>query len=168
MNVYLVGLPGVGKTTTGLAISKMLNLPFIDTDQWLEVRNLMKIEEIFEIKGERYFREKEKEFLEGWTGISWIIATGGGMPCFDNNIEMMKKNGIVIYLKNSLSSIVANLDEKAIKKRPMLIGKNAENIEKHYGQLLLEREPFYLKSDLIIEASHDFKKIIGLIKQKLL
>ena len=167
MSIFLVGMPGSGKTTTGLAISKELHLPFIDTDQWIEVKTAMKISQIFESKGEAYFREEEHNFLKTWTGKNWIISTGGGMPCFNQNLELMKNNGKIIYLRRPLSVIIESLNNDAMSKRPLLLGKNNESLETLCLQLLLEREPFYLKSDLIIEPDVALIEIAGLIRRKI-
>src|SRR5688572_1061429 len=106
MKLFLVGLPGSGKSTIGKQLSNLLNLPLVDTDDLIIQKEKSTIEEIFKYHGENYFRELEKKTLhELIASDKLIISTGGGLPCFFDNMEVINKNGISIYLNVSPESI---------------------------------------------------------------
>ena len=99
MRYYLIGMPGCGKSTWGLRLSKRKNLDFIDLDRQIEAMANMTIPEIFERKGESEFRLLEQQALKDTLKSDHaVIATGGGAPCFFNNMEWMRKHGTTIFI----------------------------------------------------------------------
>ncbi len=153
-NIVLIGLMGCGKTTIGRKLSHLLNTSFIDVDDDIE-QHYGSIKNLFE-KGEEYFRDLESQRVESLSmRENTVIATGGGVVLRPSNMDALKKNGIVFYLKRSLDEIIETLDPS---NRPLL----SKGTEVLY-QIEKEREPLYLLySDYVIDSS-DIDKAISSI-----
>jgi len=156
MRIYLVGLPGSGKSTLGKELSKFLQLTFIDTDAEIVKSEDKSIEAIFKESGETYFRNLEQVTLQKLSTIeNAVISTGGGTPCFFDNIEFMNKTGIVIFIDVPVETIHARLTfSQAKEKRPMLEGKSSEEVLDFVKTKYKEREPFYSKAKIRIKGSN--------------
>lgn len=110
MDIVLIGMPGCGKSLIGKSVAKRLNMQFTDTDVQIEKREGKRITEIFEARGEEYFREKETECLRTSFGRSRVIATGGGVVKSDKNLEILKNSGaIVVFIDRPLENIMRNV-----------------------------------------------------------
>ena len=126
MNIFLVGPMGSGKSSLGKKLAKSLDKKFIDTDKEIEKKEKKTINEIFENNGEKYFREKEKEFLINIpNNLNMIIATGGGIVTIQENREKLKENK-VIFLNASIER--QNKRTSKSDKRPLL--KNVNRLKK--------------------------------------
>jgi len=151
-NIILTGFMGSGKTTFGRILSKRFCCEFIDTDRYIENEEKMSVSEIFEKKGETYFRNLETILCRSLcekTGC--IIATGGGMIKSDENMRLLKKNGVVVYLKATPEHIFKNLSRD--DSRPLLSGENKLDKIK---SLMSQRISLYEKNaDIIINTSGD-------------
>lgn len=153
---YLTGFMGVGKSTIGPILANTLGLNFIDLDEYIEKSEGKKIKDIFTEKGEEYFRKVEAELLRDASKQSnIIIALGGGAAVQKENIDFIKNNGKMIYLKASESSLLKRLFYK--RNRPLL-NKQLENnpskeeVKEMLVKLISEREPFYKKADLVVDT----------------
>jgi len=153
--IFLIGFMASGKTTIGRLLAKKLGMPFYDTDDLIENEAKKSIPEIFKNDGEEVFREIESRILRNIINAdiisNGIIATGGGMPCFNDNMALMKMQGITIYLKAPINDIIERIndaDKRPVFKREMEKGELAENIK----NLLELRKPFYNMADLIVES----------------
>lgn len=139
-NIVLIGFMGSGKTSVGKRLAGKIKYKFIDTDEWIEKTEKMKISEIFEKHGEEYFRNLEtntiKELISSTK--STIISTGGGMPLRECNARLLKELGVVIYLKASEEITIKRV--KGDTTRPLLAG---DNLEERVNRLLTERMPVY-------------------------
>lgn len=146
--IFLIGYMGVGKTTIGKMLSKELGLQFIDLDNFIESRFRKTIQEIFDKKGEDKFRIIEREMLRETTAFEDVlIATGGGTPCFYDNIDVMNKQGITIYLKASVDQLVSRLLSSK-NSRPIIKGKSPEELKLFVRTHLAERELYYNRAKL--------------------
>ena len=126
MNIFLVGPMGSGKSSLGKKLAKSLNKKFIDTDKEIEKKENKTINEIFENNGEKYFREKEKEFLINIpNNLNMIIATGGGIVTIQENREKLKENKVIF-----LNASIERQSKRTSKsdKRPLL--KNVDRLKK--------------------------------------
>ena len=126
MNIFLVGPMGSGKSSLGKKLAKSLNKKFIDTDKEIEKKENKTINEIFENNGERYFREKEKEFLiKIPNSLNMVIATGGGIVTDQENREKLKENKVIF-----LNASIERQSKRTSKsdKRPLL--KNVDRLKK--------------------------------------
>ena len=126
MNIFLVGPMGSGKSSLGKKLAKSLDKKFIDTDKEIEKKENKTINEIFENEGEKYFREKEKEFLINIpNALNMIIATGGGIVTYQENREKLKENKVIF-----LNASVERQSKRTSRsdKRPLL--KNVDRLKK--------------------------------------
>ena len=141
--VFLVGMPGSGKSRMAKFISSVTDLSYKDLDDEIERTEGKSIKEIFKSHGETYFRNKETKILKNIIekDKNLIIATGGGTPCFNHNIDLINKSGLSIFLNTSLDVIVERISRK--NKRPLFKNKDVEETVKKMFQ---ERIKFYSKS----------------------
>lgn len=159
MLIYLIGLPGVGKSTIGKELAKQLSYNFIDLDDEIEKSTGLEITTIFNQRGEQYFREIETlELQKTLTLKNYIIATGGGTPCFDSNMEFMNSKGKTIYLKAEPKQIFDRLTYSEVKKRP-LFDKDIALVD--LQQLYTERNLFYSQANNSFNAFE--QNIAGII-----
>ena len=154
-NIILIGMPACGKSIIGSLLSYEIDFEFYDADKYLEESENREISDIFSEDGEDYFRELETKYLEELSkkeGI--IISTGGGAVKKEKNMEIVKGNGIVIFLNRKLE----NIAKENHKNRPLL--KNLDNLKKLYD----ERIKLYHKySDIIIENDDDISVVVNRI-----
>lgn len=150
-NIFFVGFMGSGKTFFGKKLSKKWNRPFVDLDLYIEQKMEKSIDSIFKEYGEHYFRKLENQFLNELSGQeNLIISCGGGTPIFYNNLEIMKKSGIVVYIKQPKEILLGRLRRNK-QKRPLVQKLNDEDLKAFINQKLIERENFYNKANIIIE-----------------
>lgn len=134
---------GCGKSTLGRRLSKYLGLQFVDMDHYIEERNCKTIPQIFKEEGEDEFRKKERKALEELSAFTDIvIATGGGAPCFFDNVELMNKSGHTVYL-NIAPNILANRLLKSKTERPLIKGKSRKELIAFIDETLKTRNEFY-------------------------
>ena len=159
-NLILLGMMGVGKTTIGKIVAKTRNLEFVDTDINIEKKCLMKISEIFEKKGEKFFRsEEEKEVLESLKKNDCVIALGGGAFINKTIRDKVLKNAISIWLDADLKTLDKRM--KCNTKRPLLAKKN--NLKK-INELYAERKKIYALANYKIDCNNlDKKNIVNKI-----
>lgn len=142
--IYLIGFMGSGKTTLAKKLAKKLNREFVDLDHMMEKDTGMSIPEYFDKYGESKFRELEKEtLLNSFKSPNSIIATGGGTPCFFDNMDQMLENGLVIYLNLSAKALHTRLIQTNIRERPALQGLSGNELLKFIEKKLEERRAYY-------------------------
>ena len=150
--IILIGFMGSGKTTLGRALAKALGLTFIDLDNYIELRHCKSINQIFAERGEEGFRNIERSLLhEVCEFEDVIISSGGGTPCFFDNIDYMNAQGTTIYLQVPNDRLLTRL-KIARSRRPLLKDKNDEEIEQFIVEQMQRREPFYTKADHVFTA----------------
>ena len=163
-NIVLIGMPACGKSTIGYWLSKKINYPFVDVDRYLEEKENRIISDIFSNEGEEYFRELETKYLKELSekeGI--IISTGGGAVKNKENIDILKENGIIVFLNRTIDDI----SRENHRNRPLL--QNPDNIRKLYD----ERIKLYRRyADIIIKNDDNIdvivERIITSLKGKIL
>ncbi len=139
---------GVGKTTLGAPLAKALGLSFIDLDHFIEGRYRKSVKEIFAKYGEEYFRALESKVLgEVSTYENIVISTGGGAPCFYDNIDLMNSSGLTIQLEVSPSELFKRL-KAGQYKRPILKGKSDEELREFIESSLSQRAKYYEQAKL--------------------
>lgn len=149
---FLIGYMGSGKTTVGKQLARQLNLQFIDMDSFIENRYRKSISAIFEEKGEAGFREIERKALQEIIDFeNIVISTGGGLPCFFDNMDVMNQSGITIYLKASVEELAERL-RTGKQKRPLIKDKNPEELKDFITLNLEKREEFYNQATFIFES----------------
>lgn len=138
-NIALIGFMGSGKTTIGKILAKYLDMKFIDIDKMISAREKKSIPEIFEEKGEQYFRKLEREIvLEESLNNNIVIATGGGVIIDNENIKNLKETSFIVYLDCTIECIYERV--KNNKNRPLL---NVENMFETIQELHKKREFLY-------------------------
>lgn len=169
--IFIVGMPGSGKTLWGERIASLLQLPFIDLDQSIETRTNKTINEIFS-SGEHVFRDIEAKTLReiSMESNSFLMATGGGCPCYNENLDWMKTNGIAVYLRRDISEIIENLSQFS-GNRPLLMDLPPENLAKKLTALHSKRVSYYEQTHIItgVEAfqnSHLFTNRLELFTKR--
>ena len=170
--IILLGYMGSGKTAVGKQLKEKLNVPFWDLDDYIEQKFNSKISSIFKLRGEMYFREKERQALEDLleTDKRMIISLGGGTPCYYDNMEYLIsfENVKTFYLHSDVETISKRLELEK-DKRPLISHlKNMDEINDFVGKHLFERKEFYIKADFMIHTKKKSVKSIALELEKLL
>lgn len=164
-NVILVGYMGCGKSTVGVRLSYRLKIPFLDTDKEIEKTHNCVISEAFATLGEETFRGWETECLEKLckNNGAYVISTGGGMVLREENRQLLKKLGTVIYLRAKPETIVERL--KGDTTRPLL---QTENPVQRIQEMLQKRSPIYEQAaDVILDVDDkSFEEILDEIERK--
>lgn len=153
MIIFLVGYMGCGKSTIGRALARRLKMDFLDMDPLIEQHCGKSIRDIFAAEGEEGFRLHEKEVLaEVVTGQqNCIVATGGGAPCFFDNMDVMNRSGITVYFQMSPEKLAGRL-EHGKAKRPLLQNKSQEELIDFIRTNVEKREKYYSQAKLIIQC----------------
>lgn len=167
MRIFLIGFMGCGKTTIGRTLASALKLTFIDLDTFLEERYFRTIPQIFAEEGEDGFRLKERKVLEEVSAFDdVIVATGGGAPCFFDNMELMNNSGFCVFLDVDIDSLVSRLIH-ARTERPLIKGKSPKELRVYIEGLMEKRRPFYEKARYILKGAEIFPdQLIRLVKSE--
>jgi len=163
MKLFLIGLPGSGKSTIGHALANRLNMDFVDLDHEIEAREGMIVPEIFSSRGEDYFRRLEAELLRDWAAAekSFVMSTGGGTPCFYDGINVINQHGVSVFLDESVQVIVSRLAEN--KHRPLLLSDNVEDMRLKLEKLRAVRLSCYEQATVTVHAPTVAKVVESLI-----
>jgi shikimate kinase len=167
MVIYLVGFMGSGKTHIGKLLAKRIGYDFVDMDEYFEMNQAQSVATFFELSGESRFRELEKEYLlhsADWENT--VVATGGGCPCFFDNMSWMNDKGITIYLKLEPKDLFERLVSGS-SKRPLLQNKTRDGLKSFIEEKLNERSPFYNQAKLTINNGQNAKKSIDAIARSI-
>lgn len=164
--IFLIGYMGAGKTTLGRALAKELNIQFIDLDSYIEERLCKTIPQIFADKGESGFRDIERRMLhEVGEFENVVISTGGGTPCFFDNVEYMNEQGATVFLDVPVERLFIRL-RIARKKRPLIMEKNDDELRSFIIEQLDKRMPHYSKAKqrFVADQLEDVKQIESSVK----
>jgi shikimate kinase len=152
MKVFLTGFPGSGKTYLGSQAAVLLSYPFVDTDKLVEKEDDSSVQIIFREKGENYFREKEAKILRDLSGKrNVLIAAGGGLPCFHENMRFMNEAGLTVYLEASAAFLFHRL-VKEKKTRPLISHLSDIELMIYITETLAARRKFYELAQLKVNA----------------
>ena len=150
MRIFLIGYMGSGKTSLGEKLAYKLEHEFIDLDAHIEKEEGRTISQIFEEDGEDYFRKLERVYLHRIIDKEdVIISTGGGTPCFFDNMEQMNEYGKTIYINMHPKALIPRLKSSAVT-RPLLEGKDEKEMLDYIFQSLRERERDYNKAHKVV------------------
>ena len=152
MKIFLIGFMGSGKTHWGRILSQHTGLPYFDLDEVIVKAEKSSVQQIFHDKGEEYFRVKEQEVLEALAEdhIDIIISTGGGTPCFFNNIDFMKQQGKVVWLNTSVNVLLERL-LKQKHSRPLIKNISDADLKSFIIKKLQDRKIYYSQADVILQ-----------------
>ncbi len=162
--IFLIGFMGSGKSTLGRKLASHLGWKFIDLDEKIEGQTGMKIPEIFSSKGEFWFREKESELLHTLAGkTDIVVSTGGGAPCYADNIDFMNEEGLTVYLRLTPQQLEYRL-KKSKTERPLIKNIEEKDLLNYIVEKLAEREKWYSQAAVIIDGiDNEDSYIISLI-----
>lgn len=153
--IYLIGFMGSGKSTLGHILANVLGFDFVDLDDVLEERLGRPIWEYFQVEGEEAFRKAEHALVEETIVLkNTVVAAGGGAFLVDANRDLMRENGLTVYLRLSVSLLVTRLSSS--RHRPLLFGDDGvtlsgEALRERIERLLAERTPYYEEADVIVD-----------------
>jgi len=152
VRIFLIGYMGAGKTTLGKAFARHLNIPFVDLDWYIEERYHKTVGELFAEKGEDGFRTIEMNMLHEVAAFeNVVISTGGGTPCFYDNMAYMNQQGTTVFLNASPEVLLQRLSA-ATQSRPILQGKKEDELYLFIKEKLEERMTFYTQAQYIFNA----------------
>ncbi len=150
--IFLVGYMGAGKTTIGKLLAKQMGLSFVDLDYYIENRYHKSISELFKEKGEEAFRDIEQKLLrEVCEFEEVVISTGGGVPCFYDNMNYMNEKGYTVYLKASPQELADRIEPNK-QSRPVLAGRSGEDLLRFIEKTLEKRGIYYEQAALVYHA----------------
>jgi len=145
MRIFLIGMMGSGKTTLGRQLAERLGYTFVDLDEYLVQRQGQSINQIFELHGQEHFRRLERQALEEVVQQQEqvVISTGGGAPCFFDNINFINQQGVSVYLSVPVEQLTQRLLAQGTAERPLLAGKSAAELNSFLTETLTLRSRFY-------------------------
>lgn len=149
MKIVLLGYMASGKSTVGRLLARQLGVGFIDLDAYIEQKQKKSIQDIFSEKGEIYFRKLEhqmlKEVLDTHTSV--VLSTGGGTPCYANNMEtILQQSDHSIYLNHSIPVLVERITKEK-EHRPLVKNIPDHDLPEFVGKHLFERRPYYMQAE---------------------
>lgn len=162
-NIVLVGFMGSGKTTIGKLLANSMGFSFVDTDAEIEKEEGISVSQIFEMKGEEYFRELESNFITNFQRKKCIIATGGGMPCYNDNMTKLKVLGTVLFINTPYDSIIERL--KLNQGSRPLIKSSWDDKKEGLRSLFIIRQEIYKSSDKEVVGDNNPSFIVEEIRK---
>ena len=155
MILFLVGYAGSGKSSLGKRLARRLGVRFVDTDREVEMQVGATIADIFHYEGEEYFRMAERKAVETLANeaVDMVIATGGGLPTWRDNMEWLVRSGMTVYLRRSPEQILSRLTEHGRNKRPMFRGKSDDELLTFMREQMSQRERYYAMAHYAVECT---------------
>jgi len=147
--IFIIGLPGSGKSTIGQLLAEKLGIPFLDLDVIIEIMKGKSITKIFTEEGEDEFRKIEAQALNSLVVANepFVMATGGGTPCFNDHIRKMNTYGKTIFLNTPLEILASRTNQN--NERPLLMDDHQRRLEKLFD----ERISYYQQAEVIINTA---------------
>ncbi len=152
MRIFFIGFMGCGKSRMGKKLAAKLDRPFIDLDHQMENIFGLTIPQMFEAYGENGFREKERDTLQNPDyDKDIIVSTGGGAPCFFDNMDWMNQNGMTVFIDTPTTALADRLINARVE-RPLIKGKSYNELIYFIENKMIERRPFYEKAQIILKG----------------
>ncbi len=165
--IYLVGLPGAGKSHSGRLLAAKLKWEFCDLDRMIESELQKTVGDIFEDHGEEIFRKMETEILHKTQKLkNTVISCGGGTAAFDDNMQWMQSNGLTIFLNPPIEKIIPRI-LKNEKKRPLFKGMKEGQLRKKLNEFIEKRGEFYSKAKIVWNNEEPNDKMYNTVNQLL-
>ncbi|MDX5420890.1 MAG: shikimate kinase [Hymenobacteraceae bacterium] len=166
MLIFLIGMMGSGKTTLGKQLAERLGYPFVDLDVYIEQQAGKTIAELFEQEGQEAFRRRERKALEAVAQEyeRGVVSTGGGAPCFFNNMDFINGQGVSIFLDVPVEELAGRLRASDLQMRPLLAGKTEAALKAFLVETLEHRRQFYERAKHTVKgAVIDIEHLLCLI-----
>ena len=171
MRIFLIGYMGAGKTTVGKQLARELNLPWFDLDAIITENEEQTINEIFDKHGEAGFRGVERNYLQKVveTQPNMVLSTGGGSPCFYDNMHFMQQNGKVVYLEMDPGTLAHRLKHSK-SVRPLIARLPEDQLKVHIRNHLEERVAIYNDAHIVFPAmgmnKNKISKLVEMLKEE--
>lgn len=154
--IFLIGYMGSGKTSMGIKLAENLGLTFVDMDHHIEEKYHKTVSQIFEESGQDAFRKMEQNCLHEVAEFeNCVIATGGGAPCFFDNMTFMNVHGLTVYLNLSPDQLAERLEMSRAGKRPLIANKKGSELRQFIADGLSVREAFYKQARVSVSGTDD-------------
>lgn len=154
MSIFLIGFMGCGKSTLGRRLAVLTKSTFIDMDKFIEEKYFKTVNQIFAEEGETEFRKKERLAIEELAGFQdVVVGTGGGAPCFADNMQIMNQSGVTVWLDVPLDELVSRLS-KAKAERPLIKEKNNAELTEFVRHKLDERNVYYSQAQIRVTGNN--------------
>jgi shikimate kinase len=155
MLIFLIGLPGSGKTTLGKQLARKIGYSFSDLDEMIVKSRNNSIENIFKDEGEAAFRSYESSCLKNYATVqNTVVSTGGGAPCFFDNMDWMNNHGTTVFLNPPLEELASRLNSSENSHRPMLKDKNLNELLSFVELKWNERSPYYSRAKILLDKAN--------------
>jgi shikimate kinase len=163
-NIFLIGMPSSGKSTLGKELTKHIRYRYLDTDKIIAKETGKKIKDIFAEQGELFFRDLEHKTLHSIRANSkLVISTGGGMPCFNDNMTYIKQNGLSVFLNVPVEIIYDRIQRHSADDRPLL-DKQKSDVLQTLKDKQAERLQFYNQADVTINGEVNVHELLEILK----
>ncbi len=157
--IFLVGFMGAGKSSVGKFLSVLLGFDFIDSDSFIEKNEGLSIDAIVKMHSWDYFREREAEWVDKLDPSStYVCATGGGLPCFHDNLDKMLQMGTVIYLECSNDVLFERISNQNAN-RPLLSALSGDELKEFIAATIADRVPYYSRANMTINGNGSVEAI---------
>jgi shikimate kinase len=151
--LFLVGMPGCGKSTLGRLYAQHTGYTFVDMDEAIVSGTGKTIEQIYAEGGEKLFRDIEHEYIKRYFDQSnSVICTGGGLPCFNGNMELMNKEGITVFIDVSAEELWNRVKNTNFSGRPIYQNQTIDQVLETIKKKSAERRPVYETADIILKS----------------
>jgi shikimate kinase len=169
MKIFLIGLPGSGKTTLGKQAARQLSIPFVDLDAAIEKLEQRTIAEVFKQSGENYFRQIESDLLKKWAAsfTDFLMATGGGAPCFFDNLKVMSQAGLTFFLDVPAMEIAHRIAASKKQDRPLFNSMDFDVLKDQIETLRSRRISFYKQAQhTLVGGDIPSKQLVEIIRKE--
>jgi len=165
MKIFVLGMPGSGKTTLGRSLARLKAVAFVDLDEQIERESGKIVRQIFDEQGESAFRKLEARVLREWCTREqdFVMATGGGTPCFADNIQVINRSGLSLFLDVNPDMITERLRKTDLTTRPLFANVKAEDLKKKIEEMRSQRVSFYHLAHVRLSAEMSAEDILTVI-----